>query len=576
MKYLGIDFGTTFTKAAIFDSVNNQTILVELNPENTDFGFGKTRYAMPTVVLVRITPYNRSYEVGHKAQNMKRYPSTYVFESFKTSLDSEDDYIQHSPDISYIELIQAVLTHVYNAAKLQTLSDVDKVVITIPASTIKNSPRWMRMLTAAHNTFGSKMDVEIIYEPEAAGFALLDESLKRDNSLNEQKFLVYDFGGGTFDASVFQVIDEQIFVIGESVGSDDQRRWGGVYIDYLIRKDYRRNGSIINTLLDGIESKDLREQMKIEEILRMEPIKAKIALSSQKSYTFSLMDYTLSSKRFEEIIRPMVDDTIAYSQNLIDSKEEEGSEMSLNDINRIFLVGGTSRIKMISESWSQLKHLSNGGYKYGIDYANIEVVAIGAAKYNHLRISSDRLIELGVVRLSRKDYNRAAMYFRNANTSYGNYLLGLLYYDGLIGSKRNYRKAIHYFKLSDNEQSNAMLAKCSFQGRLGLPRNHEMAKSFLLKAGKLDLAKKISSAISSNSPNQETLDEIYNFDAIKEELSNFEIGKLQNLYTQSETSKKTEESTMAKLSDGKEVKPCSPDLSYSDLMNLASRLFSGQ
>lgn len=568
MKYLGIDFGTTFTKAAIFDSIENQTILVELNPENTDFGFGKTKYAMPTVVLVGITQYNRTYEVGHKAQNMKRYPGTYFFESFKTALDSEDDYILHTPDISYVELVQAVLKHVYNAAKLQTLSDFDKVVITVPASTIKNSPRWVRMLTAAHNTFGSNMDVEIIYEPEAAGFALLDDSLKKDQSLNEQIFLIYDFGGGTFDASIFQVKDEQIFVIGESVGSDDQRRWGGVYIDDLVRKDYRKNGLIINSLIEEIENKDLREQIKIEEMLRMEPIKAKIALSSQKSYTFSLMDYSLSSERFEEIIRPMIDDTIAYSKNLIDSKKEEGSEMSLRDINRIFLVGGSSKLRIISDSWSKIKSLNEGVYTYGINYANIEIVAIGAAKYNHLRISSDRLIELGIVRLYNKDYNQSALYFRNANTPYGNYLLGILYYEGLIGSKRNYRKAIYYFKLSDNEQSNALLAKCAFQGRLGLPRNHEMAKSFLLKAGKLDLTMKIRSAISSNSPTQDTLDEIYNFDAVKEELSNFDIEKLQNKYFPNDTSKKTENS-----SDGEEeIKPSSPDLSYSDLMNLATKL----
>lgn len=55
MKYLGIDFGTTFTKAAIFDSETEQIILVELNPDNTDFGFGKTKFAMPTVVLVGIS-----------------------------------------------------------------------------------------------------------------------------------------------------------------------------------------------------------------------------------------------------------------------------------------------------------------------------------------------------------------------------------------------------------------------------------------------------------------------------------------------------------------------------------------
>lgn len=572
MKYLGIDFGTTFTKAAIYDSENNRTVLVELNPENTDFGFGRTKYAMPTVVLVRITDYNRTYEVGHKAQNMKRYPGTYVFESFKTALDSADDYILNSPQISYLELVRAVLTHVYNTAKLQVLSDFDRIVLTVPASTVKNSPRWIRMLNAAHDTFGANKDVKIIYEPEAAGFALLDESLKNDPSLDEQTFLVYDFGGGTFDASIFRVIDEQIFVVGESVGSDDQRRWGGVYIDDLIRRDYRKNGFIINTLIEEIEEKDLREQMKIEEMLRMEPVKAKIALSSKKSYTFALMDYVLKSERFEDLIRPMIDDTISCSQNLIDSKEEEGSEMSLKEIKRIFLVGGTSRLKMISDSWSQIKRMSGGAYSFDIEYANIEVVAIGAAKYNHLRVSPDRLIELGIVRLSNKDYNQGALYFRNANTPYGNYLLGLLYYEGLIGSKRNYRKAVHYFEMSENEQSFALLAKCAFQGRQGLPRDHSRAKKYLQKAGRLDLANMLRDVINSSCPSQETLDKIYNFDTIADTLSNFDIAKLKKKY-KSETGKaKDGGKDKSNMGESDNVRPSSPELSYSDLMDKADRL----
>lgn len=574
MKYLGIDFGTTFTKAAMFDSEKNQTVLVELNPDNTDFGFGKTKYAMPTVVLVNITPYNRSYEVGHKAQNMKRYPGTFVYENFKTSLDSENDCVQINPDITYQELIQAVLTHVYNTAKLQTLSDFDRVVITVPASTIRNSPRWQRMYNAARNTFCSNIDIDIIYEPEAAGFALLNESLKKDPAIDGKTFLVYDFGGGTFDASVFQVKDEQIFVIGESIGSDDQRKWGGVYIDDIIRKDYRMNGLIINTLIEDIENKSLREQMKIEEMLRMEPIKAKIALSTSKLYQFALMDYTLNVEHFNDLIRPMIDDTIKYSKSLLELKAEEGTELSIQDIKKIFLVGGTSRLQMIPNAWSKERNTNGKALSFDMEHADIEIVAIGAAKYNHLRVSPDRLIELGVLRLSNKDYSEAALHFRNSETPLGNYLLGLLFFEGLIGNKRNYRKAIQYFEKSGNEQSNAMLAKCAFQGRHGLPRNHEMAKAFLQKAGKLDLTKKISSAIKSNSPAQDILDEIYNFDPIKEVLSNFDIDKLQNKYSKEEPSKSSKDAVSDKSASVEEVKPCSPDLNYSDLMNFASKIFN--
>lgn len=571
MKYLGIDFGTTFTKAAIFDSEKNQTALVELNPDNTDFGFGKTKYAMPTVVLVNITPYNRSYEVGHKAQNMKRYPGTFVYENFKTSLDSENDCVQTNPDITYQELIQAVLTHIYNTAKLQTLSDFDRVVITVPASTIRNSPRWQRMYNAARNTFGSTIDIDIIYEPEAAGFALLNESLKKDSSIDGKTFLVYDFGGGTFDASVFQVKDEQIFVIGESIGSDDQRKWGGVYIDDIIRKDYRRNGSIVNTLIGDIENKSLREQMKIEEMLRMEPIKAKIALSTSKFYQFALMDYTLNVEHFNDLISPMIDDTIKYSKNLLELKADEGTELSLQDIKKIFLVGGTSRLQMIPNAWSKERNKNNKALSFDIEHADIEIVAIGASKYNHLRVSPDRLIELGILRLSNKDYSQAALYFRNSETPLGNYLLGLLFFEGLIGNKRNYRKAIQYFEKSDNEQSNAMLAKCAFQGRLGLPRNHQMARKFLGKAGKLDLTNKIRTALDANSTSQEILTGIYNYKPIEDALSNFDIAKLQNKYTESINSNRVDKSIVT-TTDTNRVSPCSPELDYSDLMKLANSL----
>jgi molecular chaperone DnaK (HSP70) len=572
MKYLGIDFGTTFTKAAIFDTEKDQTVLVELNPDNTDFGFGKTKYAMPTIVLVNITPYNRSYEVGHKAQNMKRYPGTFVYEKFKTSLDSDNDCVQTNPDITYQELIQAIFTHVYNTAKLQALSDFDRVVITVPASTIRNSPRWQRMYNAARNTFGSNMVIDIIYEPEAAGFALLNDSLKKDPSIDGKTFLVYDFGGGTFDASVFQVKDEQIFIIGESIGSDDQRKWGGVYIDDIILKDYKRNGSIINTIIGDIENKGLREQMKIEEMLRMEPIKAKIALSTSTLYQFALMDYTLNVEHFNDLIRPMIDDTITYSKSLLELKAEEGTELSLQDIKKIFLVGGTSRLQMIPNAWSKEQNKNSKASSFEMEHADIEIVAIGASKYNHLRVSPDRLIELGILRLSNKDYSQAALYFRNSETPLGNYLLGLLFFEGLIGNKRNYRKAIQYFEKSDNEQSNAMLAKCSFQGRQGLPRNHEMAKAFLQKAGKLELTTKLQTALNTSTPSQNTLDYIYKYNPIEDALSSFDIAKLQSKYQVESAPKSKKESELLNSQDSGNVQPCCPDLNYSDLMRLANTI----
>lgn len=550
MKFLGIDFGTTFTKATIYDTESKKTTLVELNSTNDDFGFGRTKYAMPTAVLVNISPYNRTYEVGIKALNMKLFPGTYCFENFKPALDHEEDLAQNEPPVTYVELVSAILKHAYTSAKLQVLSDFDRIVITVPASTVKGGPRWNRMTEAAKTAISSDIPLDIILEPEAAGFALLDESIKSDKSIDGKTFLIYDLGGGTFDSSVFQVVDEQIFVVGESVGSDDQRRWGGVYIDDLLRKDYRSNGSIINNLVRNSRTSELREQKRVEEMLRMEPTKAKISLSTTEKYIYPLADYTLTRTHFDELVRPMIEETIDCTERLIKSKEQEGAKLSLSDIDRLYLVGGSSKIKIISSIWEQKKTDSN--YDFDMEFANIEIVAMGAAKYNALKIDPNRLIELGMIRLYEKDYNRAALYFRNSMSAEGYYLLGLLYFEGLIGNKKNYAKAHRYFKEADTELSNLMMARSSFQGRQGLPRNHESAKEFLKKSGKHVLSSKLQSALESTSPDSDTLNQIYNFDPIEDALDRYNIEEI----------KKNEFHDRSK----REVMPCDPELDVYDLM----------
>lgn len=71
-------------------------------------------------------------------------------------------------------------------------------------------------------------DVIIIPEPEAAAYYLLGNRV-RSQEMNNKLFLIYDFGGGTFDTSIIKVYDEHIQVVDESVGSDNEQN-GEVYI----------------------------------------------------------------------------------------------------------------------------------------------------------------------------------------------------------------------------------------------------------------------------------------------------------------------------------------------------------
>lgn len=572
MKYLGIDLGTTYTKCVIFDTERTDShIKVELNSSQADFGFGKTKYAMPTAVLVDVSREERTYEVGTNAVNRKLYPGTFFFDNFKPELDYQEEDKCYDPVITYVEILSAIFSHVYTCAKLQSLSDFDRVVITVPASTVKNGPRWNKMEKAARNVFSEEISIDIILEPEAAGYALLKERLKEDGSINNKSFIIYDFGGGTFDTSIFKVIDEQIFIVGESVGSDEQTKLGGIYIDDLLRRDYISNGNEINKRIEILEkTSDLRLRLDTENLIREEPIRAKISMSNKDRYNYSLNDYCLTKSKFNSLIHPIIEETMVISTNLLKSKEEDGESLSLKDIHSVFLVGGSSKINMVSSSWKDVHSLNN--CSFDIIESDLEIVALGAAMYNYVRVSKERLVELGLISLDQNEYNKAALYFRNAENADGYTLLGMLYYEGLIGNKCNYAKAVKYFKLSNNEDANLMLAKCAFHGRQGLPRNHELAKEYLKNAGQSNLAKKLEEALSS-SPSSSTLNYIYDYSPLKEILSSYDVESLRLKYMNKDSIDRTNDTIDSINEDDEDVKPCHPDLNYLDLMRRAENLF---
>ena len=86
MHSLGIDFGTTFTKASLYDSATKELIKVPLNPNVLDFGFAKSEYAMPTVVSYL----DGNFQVGQDAVN-SRLMADISFDNFKVFLENKED-----------------------------------------------------------------------------------------------------------------------------------------------------------------------------------------------------------------------------------------------------------------------------------------------------------------------------------------------------------------------------------------------------------------------------------------------------------------------------------------------------
>lgn len=477
MMHLGIDFGTSYTKAAVFNPATQETWMVQLNTISSYNGVAVSKYIMPTAVYVRPLDNGKcEFSVGYEAINKRLLPDGVLYEKFKPRLDATVDS-EYYRSIDQ-QLVSVILKAIRLKANKQFGQDFKTVVLTVPASAPKDGPRWNLMLKSAQNA--GFTDVEILAEPEAAAYCLLGDRLHSELIPNNSYFLIYDFGGGTFDTSVVRVCDHQIFIENESVGSDNSQRWGGIYIDDIIKRDYIKRSPNALALVKKLQTEDLdaSTQRSISDHFRTEPINAKIWLSSNSSFKNFYHDYLLNKAEFEKMIEPMVDSTIDCSVSLVQSTEVANTKLDFSKICSVYLVGGTSKIPLISSSWERIKKGKIASFE--IKSCPLEVVAQGAAKYNYFKISDKKLIEEGKKKLLNCEYRTAAKYFSDANTDEGLFNVALLYYSGLLNEngKRGFVKARRIFIHLATPKSAEMLAIMSLLGQ-GTLRNKDKAKEFV-------------------------------------------------------------------------------------------------
>ena len=237
---------------------------------------------------------------------------------------------------------------------------VDKAVITVPAY-FNDSQR-----TATKNAgeiAGLKVE-RIINEPTAAALAYgLDKK-------GEEKILVFDLGGGTFDVSILDV-GEGVFQVestaGDShLGGDD---FDNKIVDFLAQEFKKDQG--VDLLKDKAAVQRLREAAE----------RAKIELSGQASTSINLpyitadesgpkhLDYTLSRAKFEDLTRDLMERIKGpFEQALSDAKVTAG------DLQEVVLVGGSSRMPQVQELVKKLT-----GKEPNRSVNPDEVVAVGAA-----------------------------------------------------------------------------------------------------------------------------------------------------------------------------------------------------
>ena len=345
-KIIGIDLGTTNSCVAVFEG--GEPVVIP-NPEGARttpsvVAFTKTGERIIGQVAKRQAITNPDKTV----MSIKRHMGT----DYKVNIDGK----VYTPQ----EISAMTLQKLKADAEAYLGAPVTEAVITVPAY----FSDAQRQATKDAGKIAGLEVKRIINEPTAAALAYgIDKE-------NDQKVMVFDLGGGTFDVSILEISDGVFEVLATNgdtmLGGDDfdQR-----LIDWMVKKFQAENGV------------DLRSDKMVMQRLKEAAEKAKIELSGMTSTNINLpfitataagplhFDATLTRAEFDRITSDLIDRTIIPTKKAL-----ADAGLSVSQIDKVLLVGGSTRIPAVQEAVKKL--IGKDPFK-GINPD--ECVAVGAA-----------------------------------------------------------------------------------------------------------------------------------------------------------------------------------------------------
>ena len=267
------------------------------------------------------------------------------FHSYKTSL--ENKVSSETITITPKEASRKFLQFLKEESEKSIKEDITKAVITVPANF---NPTQIALIKEAGEEAGFE-EVAIQKEPVAVGFAYALEESSEDKTI-----LVYDFGGGTFDASFLKVSDKKI----EIIETDGDNQLGGKDITQKVM-DIIFDNILDEVGLDMFEQEDselsIIDYNKNLERIKQESERVKIELSDYEKVNVEIpnlinsdsssfnVSFELTRKKFEDEISEIRKKSIDIIINLINN-----SGISVSDIDEIVMAGGSSKIPSIRQS----------------------------------------------------------------------------------------------------------------------------------------------------------------------------------------------------------------------------------
>ena len=321
-KIIGIDLGTTNSCVSVMEGGEARVIP---NPEGNR--------TTPSVVAFK----NGERIVGDAAKRQLITNKDTVY-SIKRLMGTDKKVTLEGKEYTPQEISAMILTYLKSYAEAYLGEKVEKAVITVPA--YFNDAQ--RQATKDAGKIAGLDVVRIINEPTASALAFGSDK----ETSKEQKILVYDLGGGTFDVSILDIADGTF----EVLSTNGDTHLGGDDFDE----------AIINWLADNFKREnniDLRQDKMALQRLKEAAEKAKKDLSGMVQTQISLpfisagpagplhLEATLTRAQFNEMTKGLVERTLVPVRQAL-----KDAGLTANDIHQVLLVGGSTRIPAVQEA----------------------------------------------------------------------------------------------------------------------------------------------------------------------------------------------------------------------------------
>jgi YVTN family beta-propeller protein len=343
---LGIDLGTTFTAAAIDRAGHIEMATL-----------GDRTAAIPSVVLIRA---DGPVLTGDAANRRAAMEPDRVAREFKRRFGDPTPLVLGGAPHSVSSVLARLLTAVVGAVAEREGGPADQVMLTHPA----NWGPYKRELFDSVPRLAEVDRVAMITEPEAAAAHYAANERLADGAV----IAVYDFGGGTFDATVLRKRATGFEILGTPEGVEGL---GGIDFDEGVF-------AFVDRTLDGaVTALDFSDRQTAAALvrLRQECVLAKEALSVDTETAIPVLmpglqtEVRLTRAELEEMMRPSIEATLSSLRRALRS-----AHVDPEDLTGVLLVGGSSRIPLVSQMVSAAL-----GRPTAVDTHPKHVIALGAA-----------------------------------------------------------------------------------------------------------------------------------------------------------------------------------------------------